>query len=130
MWVGFQPAGLREIPYTGGLEAYPTGYPMKRPRFTLRDLFWLVLVAAMGCAWWANHHSFKELQRLREEAIAAKERAAILVRKAEGKGQYRELKLSEWERALQDKEDDLEMYRRAYFYYRERLPPPQDDDET
>jgi hypothetical protein len=28
---------------------------MKFPRFTLRDLFWLVLIAAMGCAWFAEH---------------------------------------------------------------------------
>lgn len=25
---------------------------MKLPRFNLRDLFWLVLVVGMGCAWW------------------------------------------------------------------------------
>ena len=24
------------------------------PRFSLRDLFWLVLVAALGCAWWMD----------------------------------------------------------------------------
>jgi hypothetical protein len=24
------------------------------PKLTLRDLFWLVLVAAMGCAWWLD----------------------------------------------------------------------------
>ena len=27
---------------------------MKLPRFKLRDLFWLVLVVAMGCAWWVE----------------------------------------------------------------------------
>ena len=32
---------------------------MKLPRFTLRDLFWLVLVAAMGCAWCLDHWSLK-----------------------------------------------------------------------
>jgi len=25
---------------------------MKLPRFTLRDLFWLVLVCALGMGWW------------------------------------------------------------------------------
>jgi hypothetical protein len=25
---------------------------MKLPRFALRELFWLVLVVATGCAWW------------------------------------------------------------------------------
>jgi hypothetical protein len=27
---------------------------MKRPRFYLRDLFWLVALAAMGCGWWVD----------------------------------------------------------------------------
>lgn len=27
---------------------------MKLPRFNLRDLFWLVLVMAMGCGWWVD----------------------------------------------------------------------------
>src|SRR5262245_6496873 len=31
---------------------------MKLPRFTLRDLFWLVAVAAMGCAWWTERSRF------------------------------------------------------------------------
>jgi hypothetical protein len=30
---------------------------MKLPRFSLRDLFWLVLVVGMGCAWWLDHAS-------------------------------------------------------------------------
>ena len=28
---------------------------MKLPQLTLRDLFWLVLVCALGCAWWVEH---------------------------------------------------------------------------
>ena len=28
---------------------------MKLPRFTLRDLFWLVALVAMGCGWWVDH---------------------------------------------------------------------------
>jgi hypothetical protein len=27
---------------------------MKFPQLSLRDLFWLVLVCAMGCAWWVD----------------------------------------------------------------------------
>jgi hypothetical protein len=27
---------------------------MKLPRFTLRELFLLVVIAAMGCGWWAE----------------------------------------------------------------------------
>ena len=36
---------------------------MKLPRFTLRDLFWLVLVAAMGCAWWVERQATTERER-------------------------------------------------------------------
>jgi hypothetical protein len=28
---------------------------MKLPQLTLRDLFWLVLVAALICGWWLDH---------------------------------------------------------------------------
>jgi len=39
---------------------------MKLPRFSLRDLFWLVLVVAMGCAWWVNYSRMSsEVQRLK-----------------------------------------------------------------
>jgi hypothetical protein len=107
---------------------------MKLPQLSLRDLFWLVALVAMSCGWWVNHHSFEELQRLREEAIAAEKRAAnegvlavMRAGKVESKMQYRELKLSERERALQAKEDEDEAYRKAYFYYREQLPTPADD---
>ena len=27
---------------------------MKLPQFSLRDLFWLVLIVALVCAWWVN----------------------------------------------------------------------------
>jgi hypothetical protein len=30
---------------------------MKLPQLALRDLFWLVLVAALVCAWWLDHRS-------------------------------------------------------------------------
>jgi hypothetical protein len=33
---------------------------MKLPRFTLRELFLLVVVAAMGCGWWVNHQRQSE----------------------------------------------------------------------
>ena len=29
---------------------------MKLPRLSLRDLFWLVLVCAMGLGWWGDHN--------------------------------------------------------------------------
>ncbi len=33
-----------------------------KPKLTLRDLFWLVLVVAMGCAWWLDR-SWLEIER-------------------------------------------------------------------
>lgn len=28
---------------------------MKTPRIHLRDLFWIIVIVAMGCAWWLDH---------------------------------------------------------------------------
>jgi hypothetical protein len=42
---------------------------MKLPRFTLRDLFWLVLVVGMGCGWWVERQSLTgDVRRLHELA--------------------------------------------------------------
>jgi hypothetical protein len=35
---------------------------MKLPKLFLRDLFWLVLVAALGCAWWQHHRRHVRLE--------------------------------------------------------------------
>ena len=38
---------------------------MKLPKLHLRDLFWLVLVVALGCAWWLERErQTSELKRL------------------------------------------------------------------
>lgn len=34
---------------------------MKLPRFHLRDVFWLVLVVAMGLGWWLSDRNSKTL---------------------------------------------------------------------
>jgi len=39
------------------------------PRFFLRDLFWLVLVAALVCAWWLDHRRLAAQVKDLEEAI-------------------------------------------------------------
>ena len=39
-------------------------HPMKLPRFSLRDLFWLVLVAAMGLGWWVDRSYYTAYQPL------------------------------------------------------------------
>ena len=46
---------------------------MKRPHFTLRDLFWLVLVAAMAVAWWIDRdriHRQRESLKVAEQQFA------------------------------------------------------------
>lgn len=36
---------------------------MKLPQLSLRDLFWLVALVAMGCGWWVDHaHSAAALE--------------------------------------------------------------------
>lgn len=48
---------------------------MKLPRFSLRELFLLVVIAAMGCGWWVEHrHSTSALIK----AQAWKTRAGAL----------------------------------------------------
>ena len=32
---------------------------MKLPQLSLRDLFWLVLVVGMGCAWWVDRSGLR-----------------------------------------------------------------------
>jgi hypothetical protein len=36
---------------------------MKLPQLSLRELFLLVVIAAMGCGWWVDHRSQRELNR-------------------------------------------------------------------
>ena len=39
------------------------GQRMKLPRFILRELFLLVVIAAMGCGWWVEHRSIAPMQK-------------------------------------------------------------------
>jgi hypothetical protein len=50
---------------------------MKRPTFHLRDVFWLVLVVAIGLGWWMDQDRIRrEVQRL--QAIPVKSAQANL----------------------------------------------------
>jgi hypothetical protein len=50
---------------------------MKRPTFYLRDVFWLVLVVAIGLGWWMDHDRIRrEVQQL--QAIPVKSAQAKL----------------------------------------------------
>lgn len=54
---------------------------MKLPRFTLRELFLVVVIAAMGCGWWVEHRSWnRTFLRLHWEADKWKGRAYGLAR--------------------------------------------------
>jgi hypothetical protein len=39
---------------------------MKLPQLSLRELFLLVVVAAMGCGWWVDHRRLTRNERLRQ----------------------------------------------------------------
>jgi hypothetical protein len=36
---------------------------MKLPQLSLRELFWLVLVCALACAWWLSHRALVQSRR-------------------------------------------------------------------
>jgi uncharacterized membrane protein YqjE len=41
---------------------------MKRSRFTVRDLFWLMLVVAIGCSWWLERSRMTaQLEQLQKD---------------------------------------------------------------
>jgi hypothetical protein len=49
--------------------------PMKLPQISLRELFLLVALIAMGCGWWVEHHRLTaEVQALQLRAIFAEAR--------------------------------------------------------
>lgn len=41
----------------------------KLPQLTLRDLFWLVALVAMGCGWWVDSSTRRDEAKELEEAI-------------------------------------------------------------
>ena len=51
---------------------------MKLPRFTLRELFLLVVIAAMGCGWWGSWQRAAREQRQLASEVAALHRARAL----------------------------------------------------
>lgn len=54
---------------------------MKRPRLHLRDLFWLVLVVALGLGWWLEHQrQITQLAELRLKLYIAEAKAYDCVR--------------------------------------------------
>ena len=57
---------------------------MKLPQLTLRDLFWVVALVAMGCGWWVDRQSAHQRADEKLDAIhacvaeAAKERGLMV----------------------------------------------------
>ena len=43
---------------------------MKLPQLSLRELFLLVALVAMGCGWWVNNESWKRRERLAKETLS------------------------------------------------------------
>ena len=47
----------------------------KLPQLTLRDLFWLVALVAMGCGWWGERerlrHRISELEKPNDVSVRA-----------------------------------------------------------
>jgi hypothetical protein len=53
---------------------------MKLPQLHLRDLFWLVLVAALGCAWGLDHRRLtSEIEKLLPIQIELHDMGAVNV---------------------------------------------------
>jgi hypothetical protein len=43
---------------------------MKLPQLSLRDLFWLVALVAMGCGWWVEHRRLSDqIEALRPKQL-------------------------------------------------------------
>lgn len=41
---------------------------MKLPQLSLRDLFWLIALVAMGCGWWVDRSALRaEFKRFQQE---------------------------------------------------------------
>jgi len=58
---------------------------MKLPRFSLRELFLLVVIVAMGCGWWVDRSSLRNnVNRLREMADEKDSRIFKLEREIAG----------------------------------------------
>lgn len=59
---------------------------MKLPQLSLRDLFWLVALVAMGCGWWMDHRQqFAERIAMAQKATMWRQRAhwlAFVTRKS------------------------------------------------
>ncbi len=57
---------------------------MKLLRFTLRDLFWLVLVAGLAAGWWADRARLRaEMKAVRLQLILAEDKNWHLIKLAE-----------------------------------------------
>jgi hypothetical protein len=57
---------------------------MKLPQLTLRDLFWLVALVALGCGWWVertrSQEQVRQLNNLLRENLLTSEGGGISVR--------------------------------------------------
>jgi hypothetical protein len=64
---------------------------MKLPQLHLRDLFWLVLVVALGCGWWVHQHRLNDslnvtYRDLKWWPTSVGERLEVYVEEQDGEG--------------------------------------------
>jgi len=80
---------------------------MKLPHLTLRDLFWLVLVVAIGCAWWLNRRQLlslieREAQRAADAELKHEEAEAV-ARAVEAQAMEHQNEYSKYVRSVESK---------------------------
>ena len=83
----------------------------KLPRFTLRELFLLVVIAALGCAWWVEHRKVsverKRLLRAHEEMWTAFEELTKVHEQQSVQGAERVRRAEERHQQMSDRLESL-----------------------
>lgn len=57
---------------------------MKLPQLSLRELFLLVVIAAMGCGWWVDRRALSEWNASLKKELDALERIEVLAPRGGG----------------------------------------------
>jgi hypothetical protein len=112
------------------------GCPMKLPKLHLRDLFWIVLVTGILCAWWLHNRAtdlrFETQEKRFEDAmsemrsvqktLSSEQKKTAFYRDWISRENYRPMTPGGRQRELEHSE-----YKDAYFYLREFAPKPDPD---
>jgi TolA-binding protein len=79
-----------------------------RLRFTIRDLLWLILVAALASGWWQDH--VRNLGMILDNA-AHESRERMMVQQIGELQNQNNHAVTEMDRRLKEAEDKIELYR-------------------